>query len=101
MLVCYGVWKNKHCTFVQRSFRRIHHNNPHSIKLILEWYNDFIERRCICDQRKEHSGRQQCQKKLSRGPETVIFAAPRSRQADVAKSYNLRNTHCARPYANA
>ncbi|GFO29883.1 hypothetical protein PoB_005638800 [Plakobranchus ocellatus] len=39
---------------------------------------------------------QQCQRKLSRGPETVIFAASRSRHADVAKSYNLRNAQCAR-----
>ncbi|GFO14828.1 hypothetical protein PoB_004133300 [Plakobranchus ocellatus] len=35
----------------------IHHNNPPSNKLILEWYNDFIVRGCICDQRKGHSGR--------------------------------------------
>ncbi|GFO18390.1 hypothetical protein PoB_004489500 [Plakobranchus ocellatus] len=55
--VFWSFWKNKQCTIVQRSLRRIHHNNLPSNKSILEWYNDFIERGCICDQRKGHSGR--------------------------------------------
>ncbi|GFO01108.1 hypothetical protein PoB_002761300 [Plakobranchus ocellatus] len=41
--------KNKQCTIVQRSFRRIHHTNKLSYKSILEWCNNFIER-------KGHSG---------------------------------------------
>ncbi|GFN88899.1 hypothetical protein PoB_001540500 [Plakobranchus ocellatus] len=49
--------KTNSVTIVQHSFRRIHHNNPDSHKSILEWYNDFIEKGCKCDQRKEHSGR--------------------------------------------
>lgn len=44
-------------TNVQRSFRRIHHNNPPTNKSILKWYSDFVEKGCICDQRKGHSGR--------------------------------------------
>ncbi|GFN83690.1 chitinase-3-like protein 1 [Plakobranchus ocellatus] len=42
-----------------------------------------------------------CQRTLSRGSETLILAAPRSRHADVAKSYNFLNAQCARSYANA
>ncbi|GFN95722.1 hypothetical protein PoB_002222800 [Plakobranchus ocellatus] len=44
---------------------------------------------------------QQYQRKLSRGSETIIFAAPRSRHADVAKSYNFRNAQCATSYVNS
>ena len=49
--------KTNSVTTVQRSFRRIHHNNPPTNKSILKWYNDFLEKGCICDQRKGHSGR--------------------------------------------
>ncbi|GFO32094.1 hypothetical protein PoB_005859900 [Plakobranchus ocellatus] len=54
MLVCFGGWKNKQCTVVQCSFRHIHHNNPPANNSICV---DFIERGCICDQRKGHPGR--------------------------------------------
>ncbi|GFO34250.1 hypothetical protein PoB_006075500 [Plakobranchus ocellatus] len=57
MVVFFGVWKNKQCTIEQRSFRRNHHNNPPSNKSILKSDNDFIERGCICGQRKKHFGR--------------------------------------------
>ncbi|PSN38692.1 hypothetical protein C0J52_17283 [Blattella germanica] len=31
--------------------------NPPTNKSILKWYNDFVEKGCICNQRKGHSGR--------------------------------------------
>jgi hypothetical protein len=31
--------------------------DPPTNKSILKWYNNFIEKGCICDQRKGHSGR--------------------------------------------
>ncbi|GFO40984.1 hypothetical protein PoB_006748900 [Plakobranchus ocellatus] len=44
---------------------------------------------------------QQYQKTLSRGSETIIFAAPRIRHTDVAKSCNFHNAQYARAYVNA
>ncbi|GFO26904.1 hypothetical protein PoB_005340900 [Plakobranchus ocellatus] len=88
MLVSFGVWKNKQCTIAQLSFKRIHHNNLPSNKSILEWRTDFIERECICVQRKGHLSRLAVSENVV---ETIILAAPRSRRADVAKSYDFRN----------
>jgi hypothetical protein len=31
--------------------------DPPTNNSILKWYNNFIEKECICDQRKGHSGR--------------------------------------------
>ncbi|GFO32309.1 hypothetical protein PoB_005881400 [Plakobranchus ocellatus] len=67
-------------------------------KSILEWFNDFIERECICDQGKGHSGRSTVPENVV---ETIICVAPRSRHADVAKTHNFRNAQYARSYANA
>jgi len=41
----------------QRAFKRKFNVDPPTNKSILKWHRNFIERGCICDQRKEHSGR--------------------------------------------
>jgi hypothetical protein len=42
---------------VQRAFKRRFNVDPPTNKCILKWYGNFIEKGCICDQRKGHSGR--------------------------------------------
>ena len=42
---------------VQRAFRRKFNVDTTTYKSILKWHRNFIERGCICDQRKGHSGR--------------------------------------------
>jgi len=42
---------------VQRAFKRKFNVDPPTNKSILKWHRNFIERGCICDQRKGHSGR--------------------------------------------
>ncbi|PSN53566.1 hypothetical protein C0J52_09183 [Blattella germanica] len=49
--------KVKSVVTVQRAFRRTFHMNPPTNKSILKWYNNFVEKGCICNQRKGHSGR--------------------------------------------
>ena len=42
---------------VQRAFKRKFNVDPPTNKSILKWHRNFIERGCICDQRKGHSSR--------------------------------------------
>ena len=42
---------------VQRAFKLTFIVDPPTNKFILKWHKNFIERGCICDQRKGHSGR--------------------------------------------
>ena len=42
---------------VQRAFKLKFDVDPPNKKSILKWHRNFIERGCICDQRKGHSGR--------------------------------------------
>ena len=42
---------------VKRAFKRKFNVDPPTNKPILKWHRNFIERGCICDQRKGHSGR--------------------------------------------
>jgi hypothetical protein len=39
---------------VRRAFGRKFNVDPPNDKSILKWYNNFIEKGCICDQRKGH-----------------------------------------------
>ena len=40
---------------VQRAFKRKFNVDPPTNKSILKWHRNFVERGCICDQRKGHS----------------------------------------------
>jgi hypothetical protein len=42
---------------VQPAFKCKLNVDPLTNRSILKWYNNFIEKGCICDQRKGHSGR--------------------------------------------
>jgi len=50
---------------VQRAFKRKFNVDPPIKKFILKWHRNFIERGCICDQRKGHSGRPSVSEQLS------------------------------------
>jgi len=50
---------------VQRAFKRKFNVDPLTNKSIFKWHRNFIERECICDQRKGHSGRPSVSEQLS------------------------------------
>jgi hypothetical protein len=50
---------------VQRAFTRKFNVDPPTNKSILKWHRNFIERACIYDQRKGHSGRPSVSEQLS------------------------------------
>jgi hypothetical protein len=48
--------KTNSVVMVQRAFKRKFNVDPLTIKSILKWQRNFVERECICNQRKGHSG---------------------------------------------
>ena len=49
--------KSNSVVTVQRAFKLKFNVDPSTNRSILKWHRSFIERGCICDQRKGHSGR--------------------------------------------
>jgi len=64
-LVRAGISKTKSIVTVQRAFKRKFNVDPPTNNSILKWHRNFFERGCICDQRKEHSGRPSVSEQLS------------------------------------
>ncbi|GFO32762.1 hypothetical protein PoB_005926700 [Plakobranchus ocellatus] len=85
---------------MQRSFTHIHHNNPPSNKSILEWYNDFIERGCICGQGGGHSGRPTVSEEVVERVRDNYLRSHKS-TCRYSQEFNFHNAQCARSYANA
>jgi hypothetical protein len=52
-----GFAKTNSVVTVRRALKREFNVDPPTNKSILKWNNNFIEKGCICDQRKGHSGR--------------------------------------------
>jgi len=62
---------------VQRAFKRKFNVDPPTNKPILKLYRNFIERGCICDQRKGHSGRQSVSEQVVDRVREFFFRSPR------------------------
>jgi hypothetical protein len=73
--------------------------DPLTDKSILKWYNNFIEKGCICDQRKGHSGRPSVPELIA--SEKPFCAGARSQRAELIQSYTSRKARHARSYTNA
>src|SRR5215469_12454703 len=73
--------KTKSVVTVQRAFKFIFKVDPPTNKSILKWHRNFIERGCICDQRKGHSGRPSVSEKVvDRVRESFLRSSRKSRR---------------------
>lgn len=99
--------KVKSVVTVQRAFRRTFHMNPPTNKSILKWYNDFVEKGCICNQRKGHSGRPSVSVEVVNRVRETFLRSPKkstrraSRELQIPTSTvkkNLRTRLRFRPY---
>jgi len=63
---------------VQRAFKRKFNVDPPTNKSILKWHRNFIERGCICDQRKGHSGWPSVSEQLSTRSRRILLQRVRS-----------------------
>ena len=61
---------------MQRAFKLKFNVDPPTNKSILKWRRDFIERGCICDQRKGHSGRPSVSEQVVDRVRESFFAQP-------------------------
>ena len=62
---------------VQRAFKLKFNVDPPTDKSILKWHRNFIERGCICDQRKGHSGRPSVSQQVVDRVREFLLRSPR------------------------
>ena len=74
---------------VQRVFRRRFQHQAPSHVSILKWYRDFVDRGCICDKRKGHSGRPSVSAEIVERVRETFVRSPKKSVRRASQQLNI------------
>ena len=82
--------KTNRVVSVQRAFKLKFNVDPPTNKSILKWHRSIIERGCICNQRKGHSGRPSVSEQVVDRVRESFLRSPRKSTRRASRELNSR-----------